>query len=115
MVTFVDAWQLLSCITSRFCNEGLKYALLTFLVVFVCRRRIAFYIVHLAGYACVYVYFFGGKSISLFENAAEGLAFGNSCYWIRFDEEHSDKVLHLSNLMLRFIYKCIVQVLLACF
>lgn len=27
------------------------------------------------------------------EYAAEGLVFGNSVYWIRFDEEFSDKVI----------------------
>ena len=32
--------------------------------------------------------------------AAEGLEFGNSVYWIRFDEDHADKVpfLLLQNL-----------------
>ena len=28
--------------------------------------------------------------------AAEGLAFGNSVYWVRFDEEFSEKVISLS-------------------
>ena len=35
------------------------------------------------------------RGISLCEYAAEGLAFGNSVYWIQFDEEFSRKVSSL--------------------
>jgi hypothetical protein len=34
------------------------------------------------------------------EYAAEGLTFGNSVYWIWFDEEYSDKVIFFSMILL---------------